>query len=150
MDRRTMIQSILALGIPLPKALLKEDVADTPRAIDREVLFDFSTAKEKEAIALEKAAIVSVIAKWCCELNRFEWPKDWGESPNEFKRLEFVHWTGRWEKFNELGYGRIHEVLRSLIGEKECSRYWNVSYRKDSGAMTNEEFEEWWKFFLTT
>jgi hypothetical protein len=83
-------------------------------------------------------------AHWWCELNGWEWPKDWGQPPERFRhKLKDLPFASRkMYECHKDEYAHIMNVLERLAGgNKEVLRYANVHLHK---RMTNAEFEDWW------
>ena len=85
--------------------------------------------------------MLNIFAKWYRELNHWEWPKDWGKPPDWAREKYNCKPRDRYEHCKE----RYHKIMGLLMllagGDKEVSRYHNVSM----GKMNDEEFETWWE-----
>jgi hypothetical protein len=80
--------------------------------------------KEEDVILLEQQDN-GTLAKWWCELNKWNWPeqipdKEDPEDRKNNRRLEIMDW------------------IKSRIGLKECLREWNRE------TLHGRYFDEWW------
>lgn len=71
------------------------------------------------------------LAKWWCELNKWEWPEVFGEE--EKQPVPISRPTPKRDS--------IMEKITQKITFKECLRYWN----KDT--LPGVEFDEWWNAY---
>lgn len=85
-------------------------------------------------------AFSTMAAHWACDLNGWEWPKQWGEQPDWITAKFAKHGRERYEHDKER-YASLIGSVNAFTTRKETLRVHNVERRK---AMTNDEFEAWY------
>jgi hypothetical protein len=82
----------------------------------------------------------TVCAYWLNDLNGWEWPKAWGESPEWIKQKFSLSGRARYDHEKDR-YAHLTSCLRSFTTHREELRVHNVEIRK---AMTEAEFSAWY------
>lgn len=92
------------------------------------------------AAARDVPAHGNVFAHWACDLNEWNWPKEWGEPPEKFRDLHSRRGFERCKEWKEEYHEIFNFCVRMAGGKREFFRVHNVVRLK---SMTPEQFEEW-------